>query len=281
MHLHYQQHVKSPQAEWLVFFHGMGGDCSIFYKQIPFFQERFNLLLIDLPGHGHSASLEGQEPVEFSAREVIALLERLRLPPAHFMGVSLGTIIMQHIALLRPDLIKSMVLVGAVRRCKPWGERLVKLSQTFPLRQLLPTRLAYIVFAHVLLPRRNHRKSRSLFIRVARGFRPSDYRAWVSIFHGPERTYVQLERRRNTLPKLYIYGSQDHMFLPTARDFVEKEERAELIILPACGHICHIENASRFNELALAFLLRLAARPRLAGSVQARTGSDSTAMERT
>ena len=80
MHIHYQQHVKSPTADWIVFFHGMGGDCSIFYKQIPFFQEHFNLLLIDLPGHGRSASLEGQEPVEFSARQVIELLERVGEP---------------------------------------------------------------------------------------------------------------------------------------------------------------------------------------------------------
>ncbi|MDC0712987.1 alpha/beta hydrolase [Stigmatella sp. ncwal1] len=259
MLLHYRQLTKSPQSDWIVFFHGMGGDCSIFYKQIPAFQEHYNLLLIDLPGHGQSASLNGEEPVEFAARKVIELLEHLRIPPAHFMGVSLGTIVMQSVALLRPDRVKAMVLAGAAGRFLPWGQWLVKTSLTFPLVHVLPARVAYILFAHILLPRRNHRTSRALFIRVARGLRTADYRAWASVAYLPDRTYVQLAQRKNTIPKLYVSGAQDHMFLPTTRSFVEREALANLVVLPACGHVCNIEQAPRFNELALAFLQKYGA----------------------
>lgn len=259
MHLHYQQHLKSPSADWLVFFHGMGGDCSIFSKQVSFFQEHFNLLLIDLPGHGRSAGLGGHEPVEYSARRIIELLEELRLPAAHFMGVSLGTGVMQHISLSRPDLIKSMVLAGAVRRVRPWGERLMRLSLAFPFRQLLPIRWCYLLFAHLVLPRRNHQKSRDMFIQAARGLRDADYHAWgFALARTIGDTYVRLARRKNVLPKLYVCGSQDYMCLPSVRDFVKREARAELVVLPRCGHVCNIEQASRFNGLALSFLQRYA-----------------------
>ncbi|WP_434391533.1 alpha/beta fold hydrolase [Melittangium boletus] len=262
MHLHHQCITASPSAEWIVFFHGMGGDCSIFYKQLPAFQGHYNLLLIDLPGHGQSASLEGEEPVAFAARKVIALLEHLDLPPAHFMGVSLGTIVMQHVALLRPERIQSMVLAGAVHRFQPWGEWLVKRSLTFPLVHVLPPRAGYVLFAHILLPRANHRASRDIFLRVSRGLRPADYRAWVSVAYLPERTYSQLARRTNTIPKLYVSGAQDHMFLPLLRGFVRDEARAELVVLPARGHVCNIEDAPQFNALALDFFQRHGAHAR-------------------
>jgi len=256
MHLHHQCLTKSPSADWIVFFHGMGGDCSIFYKQLPAFQEHYNLLLIDLPGHGQSASLNGEEPVEFSAHKVLELLEHLDIPRAHFLGVSLGTIVMQHVALLRPERVRSMVLAGAVRRFQPWGEWLVKRSLGFPLVQVLPARAGYVLFAHILLPRENHRTSREIFLRVARGLRTSDYRAWAAVAWKAERTYSRLAPRENTIPKLYVSGAQDHMFLPTVRGFVARERRAQLVVIPACGHVCNIENAPHFNALALDFLQR-------------------------
>ncbi|SEU25277.1 Pimeloyl-ACP methyl ester carboxylesterase [Stigmatella erecta] len=259
MLLHHQRLMCSPSAEWIVFFHGMGGDCSIFSRQLPAFRARYNLLLIDLPGHGRSASLQGQEPLDFSVWKVLELLDHLRIPCAHFMGVSLGTLVMQAVALLAPGRIQSMVLAGATCRFLPWGEWLVKTSQAAPLVHLVPSRAAYILFAYILLPRRNHRTSRAMFIRAARALRPADYRAWVSVVHDMDRPYRQLAQRPNTLPKLYISGGEDHMFLPATRRFVENEARASLVVLPECGHVCHIEQASRFNALALAFLRRHAA----------------------
>ncbi|MET0404587.1 MAG: alpha/beta hydrolase [Cystobacter sp.] len=263
MHLNHQRILKSPTADWIVFFHGMGGDCSIFSKQVPLFQQHFNLLFIDLPGHGRSIGVEGREPVEFSVQKVIELLEFLKVPAAHFMGVSLGTLIMQRIALQRPELIKSMVLAGAVRRFQPWGEFLVRLSLRFPLKQLMPVRWSYALFAYALLPRRNHQRSRAIFLRAARDLRASDYHAWgAALAFAPASIYARLARRRNRLPKLYICGAQDHMFLPALRDFVRREEGAEWVVLPGCGHVCHIEAASRFNALALSFFQRVSARPR-------------------
>ena len=46
--------IKSP---WITFIHGAGGSSSIWFKQIRYFSKFFNLLLIDLRGHGNSKSL--------------------------------------------------------------------------------------------------------------------------------------------------------------------------------------------------------------------------------
>ncbi len=127
-----------------------------------------------------------------------------------------------------------------------------------PIR--IPARWSYILFAHILMPRRNHQKSRALFIQAARGLRSSDYHAWGRALPRAARgTYARLDPARNTLPKLYVSGAQDHMFLPALRRFVRSEARAEWILLPQCGHVCNIERAGLFNKLALSFFRRSAA----------------------
>ncbi len=43
--------------EWVVFVHGAGGSSSIWFKQIKAYKQHFNLLLIDLRGHGKSDNI--------------------------------------------------------------------------------------------------------------------------------------------------------------------------------------------------------------------------------
>ena len=44
---------KSSQ-KWITFIHGAGGSSSIWFNQVRFFKKYFNVLLIDLRGHGRS-----------------------------------------------------------------------------------------------------------------------------------------------------------------------------------------------------------------------------------
>ena len=56
--LHYTKYQnKKKELPWLTFIHGAGGSSSIWHKQIRFFSKFFNLLLIDLRGHGNSKGL--------------------------------------------------------------------------------------------------------------------------------------------------------------------------------------------------------------------------------
>ena len=42
--------------KWITFIHGAGGSSSIWFNQVRFFKANFNILLIDLRGHGKSES---------------------------------------------------------------------------------------------------------------------------------------------------------------------------------------------------------------------------------
>ncbi|MBT8188734.1 MAG: alpha/beta hydrolase, partial [Croceitalea sp.] len=52
--LHYTKYVHKSSQEWVTFVHGAGGSSTIWYKQLRDFKKHFNVLLLDLRGHGNS-----------------------------------------------------------------------------------------------------------------------------------------------------------------------------------------------------------------------------------
>lgn len=255
MNLSHKIIKKSEQSEWLVFLHGLGGNHNIFYKQIDFFAKEFNLLLIDLPGHGESMGTFGKETLAMSVEKINDLLVYLEIDKAHFMAVSLGTIVMQKFTLCYPKKVKAVVLAGAVDKWKKWGYFLANLAVYEPIKAITPYMLEYKLFAFILMPKKAHKKSREVFIREAYKLGKTDYFNWVEMGILSNRIYKSINVSNSQIPKLYISGRGDFMFLPGILPHVEKESNAEMHIIEACGHVCNIEKSEEFNEIAMEFLL--------------------------
>ena len=52
--LHTKKFIHSSSSKWVIFIHGAGGSSAVWFKQIKPFSEKFNVLLLDLRGHGQS-----------------------------------------------------------------------------------------------------------------------------------------------------------------------------------------------------------------------------------
>lgn len=259
--LYYEVIPNLTSKEWIVFFHGLGGNCSIFKKQIPLFKEKYNLLLIDLPGHGESNDLSKKETSTLQATShlVIDILNKENIETAHFVGVSLGTILMQYIAIHYPKRIKSMVLAGAVAKWRTWGEIIGRPTLMKGVRNLLPYKVPYVAFAFILMPKSNHKTSRKIFIREAKKLSKKAYHRWALVARDAYKLYNQLKGLNNKIPKLYISGNEDHMFLKGINAYVKNEEFSELHLIDKCGHVCNIEKPVEFNEVTLEFIHKHAA----------------------
>ena len=158
---------ENPNAPWVVFIHGAGGSSTIWFKQVNPFRKEFNLLLVDLRGHGRTIVDEKtNKKLDYSfpsiASEVFDVLDKNSIERAHFVGVSLGTLIIRQLAELAPDRILSMVLTGAIISLTPLSRTLIFVGNT--LKKVVPFMFLYSLFAFIILPRRNNAKSRSVFI---------------------------------------------------------------------------------------------------------------------
>ena len=104
-------------APWLVFVHGAGGSIRTWKYQIEAFQPHYRLLLIDLRDHGFSKDILPEFPeydFDIVSDDILAVVDHLGIERAHFVSLSIGSVILQKIDIERPELIDRMVMAGAI-----------------------------------------------------------------------------------------------------------------------------------------------------------------------
>lgn len=255
--LYYKVFSHSVSKEWVVFIHGAGGSSAVWFKQLRDFGEKYNLLLIDLRGHGKSADLpraiyNEEYTFEGVTSDVIEVLDKLDVPPAHFMGVSLGTIIVRQLAELEQWRVKSLVLAGAVTRLTAKSRALVFLGGTF--KRVIPYMWLYRLFAFVIMPRKQHAESRNLFVREAQKLCQKEFIRWFQLTKGINPLLRYFKESDLGIPTLYVMGDQDVMFLEPVKKLIKSHKNSVLTILKKCGHVVNVERPREFNRLSLAFL---------------------------
>ncbi len=257
--LYHKTYILGEDKDWVVFVHGAGGSSTIWYRQIKAYKEHFNVLFMDLRGHGnskHALQEHYKEKYTFKlvSSDVIQVLDHLNIQQAHFIGVSLGSIIIRTIEDMVPDRVITSVLCGAIMRMNVRSRFLVWAGHTF--KRMIPFIWLYKLFAWVILPRANHEESRHMFIREAKKMASKEFLRWYKLTYEVNPLLRYFRESESSNPTLYIMGSEDHMFLPPVQKLVKEHENSELIVIDDCGHVCNIEKPDEFNEISIRFLLR-------------------------
>ena len=251
--LHYKTYSHTTSDQWVTFIHGAGGSSSIWFKQLKEFQKSFNVLLIDLRGHGNSKSLGLSAISKYTFRnitsDVVEVIEHLKIKNSHFVGISLGTIIIRELAELVPNKVSSMIMGGAILKMNFRSQILMKTG--FILRSFIPYILLYKLFAFIIMPRKKHKESRNLFIREAKKLYQKEFIRWFGLTTTVNPILRLFRSKDPGIPTLYVMGDEDYMFLPPVKMTVSKHDSAELEILPACGHVVNVEKPSLFNNVVI------------------------------
>ena len=75
--LSYTLYQNETSQEWITFVHGAGGSSSIWFKQIREFQKHYNVLLLDLRGHGESKSKLKVTTSKYTFKALLRILLKL------------------------------------------------------------------------------------------------------------------------------------------------------------------------------------------------------------
>lgn len=254
--LHYEKHFLSQQHDWMVLVHGAGGSTRTWKNQIDEFRQYYNVLVLDLRDHGKSKFRDLIDNLEYSiesiALDVVRLLEHLDIRKCHFVGVSLGSVIIRAIEEMRPHLINSVILAGGIFRIN--YKLNILLKSGLILANLLPFHTIYKIFALIVLPRNNHKSSRHIFVREAKKITHKEFLNWLRITKNINSTLKRLFSNKIDVPYLIVMGEQDHVFLKPANEFAKKYRNVALEVIEQCGHVCNIEKAKEFNQKTIAFL---------------------------
>jgi pimeloyl-ACP methyl ester carboxylesterase len=265
--LSYRRHFLSPEHEWVVFVHGAGGSSSIWYRQVREFRKAFNVLLIDLRGHGDSQPpllmpFEGDRyTFEAVSREILDVLDHEEVASAHFVGISLGCILIRAIGEMAPERVRSMIMGGAIIRLNLRSRFLVTLGNAF--KRIMPYMWLYRLFAWIIMPRKRHREARNLFVTQAKRLCQKEFIRWFRLTYEVNPLLRRLfEQKELPIPTLYVMGDEDHMFLPSVSGLVSRHTRfSRLEVLPECGHVVNVDRPELFNVLSMDFIRSAAPSP--------------------
>ena len=246
--LNYEIHGKQGST-WLILSHSLACSTRMWDPQVAAFKDRYCILNYDMRGHGKSAAPAGPYTLEMLADDVLGLMKELGIERAKYVGLSIGGMIGQHLALKEPKRFEKMVLADTghaqtPETLKQWEERL-RIAQTQGMKPLVAGTM-------------------ERWFTPAFRDKPEAKKIAELIANTPVNGYVgcgQAIMKLNTtarlkdikLPVLAITGEADAAAGGT-KYIGEHVPGAKFVNIPQAAHIANIEQPEKFNQALRNFL---------------------------
>ncbi|MEO0317302.1 MAG: 3-oxoadipate enol-lactonase [Pseudomonadota bacterium] len=129
--LHYQLD-GADDAPLLVLSNSLGTTLDMWLPQMPALLEHFRVLRYDTRGHGQSEITPGPYTIAQLGNDVLALMDHVKAPRAHFCGLSMGGMTGIWLGIHAPDRIDRLVLCNtsaAIGVPEMWNARIAQVRQ--------------------------------------------------------------------------------------------------------------------------------------------------------
>ena len=236
----------------LVFIHGSGSDHSAWLHQYARLHKYYNILAIDLPGHGRSGGSGEADVADYSVW-VKKLLDILDLKRAVLVGHSLGAAITLRFALNYPQEIAGIVLVGGGMKM-PVNPFFLEFLKTNPPE--VPTEIIDLICKYSLAKENRSKFSAPLQKNLSQ--------SKVDVLYGDLSACNELDLTREagkiSVPALIICGAEDKMTPPDfSRQLAASISKAMLEIVEGAGHMVMLERPAEFNASVEKFAASISA----------------------
>ena len=248
-------------ADTIVFVHGLLWSGRMFDDQVQALKDRYRCITIDLRGQGQSEVTQTGYDIDTLSEDVAAIIEALELNPCHFLGLSMGGFIGLRLAIRRPNLLKSLMLLETSADPEPKENigqyRLLNLVARWFGLGIVATRVMPIMFGEKFLndPLRKNQKGKWQERMIA-NHRIGITRAVKGVI---TRSGVYDQIDKISVPTLIIVGDQDTATpLEKSKRMYARIQGAELVVIPGAGHTSTVEEPEAVNQAIDGFLSNLA-----------------------
>jgi pimeloyl-ACP methyl ester carboxylesterase len=235
----------------LVLVHGAAGDAREWRPQLAGLSDDFTVIAWDEPGAGRSSDLPADFGLAGYATALAALVEALGAP-AHVCGLSWGGTVALDLYRRRPQAVATLVLADTYAGWKGSLPAEEVRARVEGVRQMLAAP------AHLFDPTlpglfAGDRPAEfvSLLKEMAAGVRPGSLRTLLFMMAEADQRDLLPSI---AVPTLLIWGEDDARSpVSVARRLERAIPGAELVLIPACGHVSNLERPGRFNDAVRAF----------------------------
>ena len=240
--------VHGPaDGEPIVLFEGLGGDLAGWRRNLPHLVAELRVIVFDHRGNGRSTAPDAPMTMATFVDDAAALLDHLGIDRAHLYGQSFGGMVVQELALSRPERARSLILA-----CTHAGVR-----HSIPVRVRVPKGRPWeALYSERFL--RDHPDQVAADLRAGTPQAPAIARRQWQAMQGFD-AYDRLPSLR--VPTLIIHGTEDRTVHPdNARILAERIPGARLVLLEGAGHVYHAEQPEAADAAVLEFVRSLVMR---------------------
>lgn len=242
--------LPNEGRDTLFFLHAAFADHEIFEAQIDFFSKKYQILLLDFPGHGKSEA-KGTKATTGDIPDIMKMiLDENSITGCHVIGVSLGSLIAQGFADRFAGMTKSVTIVGGYSIHK--ANKNVARAQG---REIIRFAL-YLLFSmkkfrrYVMEQTPGGEHFREVFRRGTDRFKRRSFPAMSNM----KLLFVNKDTPM-TYPFFIVCGDYDQpLAQDAARELHSLEPDSKYAVIPDAGHCANIDNPGVFNTVLEDFL---------------------------
>ncbi|MBI3329162.1 MAG: 3-oxoadipate enol-lactonase [Nitrospinae bacterium] len=236
--------------------HSLATDLSMWNPQIPALTSRYRVLRYDTRGHGGTDAPAGPYSLEELTEDVRALLQALGIARTHFIGLSMGGMIGQTLALHYPQMLQSLVLCDTMSRvpteAKPMWDDRIRAAEKQGMEPLVEPTIARWFTA----PFREQRSDVMDPVRAM--IRSTNPRGYAGCCHAIAALNLTERLKGITLPTLIVVGEEDPGTpVAASRTIQQQIKGSELVILKSAAHLSNMEQPQAFTQAVTAFLAKI------------------------
>jgi 3-oxoadipate enol-lactonase len=244
--------IEGPDdAPVLVLSNSLGTTLAMWLPQLASLTEHFRVLRYDTRGHGQSEVTTGPYSIAQLGRDVVALLDGLNIPSAHFCGLSMGGMTGIWLGVNAPDRIGRLVLCNtsaAIGVPEVWNARIAKVKQD-GMESIIDGVLERWFTADFLV------HATAQVERVRHMLRNTSAEGYVANCAAVRDMDQRSELSRITAPTLVIGGRYDKATPPEHGELIARAIPGAKYVELNAAHLSNWEVAQAFTQQLLSFLL--------------------------
>jgi len=246
--------LSGPQdAPIVVLSHSLGCSLEMWNSQIPLLEAHFRVLRYDTRGHGDTDAPEGPYTMPLLGEDALALLEVLGIDRVHWIGLSMGGMIGQYLALHHANRFRSLVLCDTAAKMPAekqpeWQERMETARQKGMEALVEATMERWLTRSFL----DQHPPELD---RIRQQFLATPVNGYIGCTEAIRRIDFLDRLPEINLRTLVIVGEEDPATpVDAARAIHERIAGSRMVVLPSAAHLSNVEQAEAFNRALLEFL---------------------------
>lgn len=243
-----QGNVSAPKT--IVFLNGLSQSTIAWILTTPYFKDNYRIVLLDFIFQGQSDKTGNSRGFDQHAKDVLSVLDEVKADKVIMAGLSYGSLVAQHFAVLFPQRLEKLILLSTFAHKTPyydaiefaWWRALELGGYPLMLDIMLPSVLSEDYFKNPLIPIEMMKQAR----QEVNGEKEALFKLMQAT---KEREDYRYELQKIKTPTVVIQGEKDLLFpIHMAAEVAKNISNSQLKIIPGAGHTLNLEAISQMSK---------------------------------